>query len=119
MEATATPPAKQPRARTPRPKLERSACLVEAPALDGRPGTLWLTVGKEVTFYELAPIPEAAWGRAFSLRKEDGTEYAVNLGDEAKGIAPSCECLGHQRWSHKTVCKHLASIRALVEAGKL
>jgi hypothetical protein len=98
--------------------------LVEAPALDGRPGTLRLTVGQCGEFYELAEIPDVAWGRAFCLRKQDGTEYAVNLGDPARGIEPTCECLGHLRW-HGTAnsdgreCKHLAGLRALVAAGQL
>jgi hypothetical protein len=117
MQSTTEAPVKQPRKA--RPKPERSATLIEAPALDGRPGTLRLTIGKDTTSYELAPIPEAAWGRAFSLRKQDGTEYAVNLGDEAKGMPPSCECPGHQRWGYRTECKHLSSLRALVNAGKL
>jgi hypothetical protein len=112
------------RARKPRPKPDRRVFLVEAPYADGRPGTLSLTVGKQSELYELATIPDAAWGHAFCLRKQDGTEYAVNLGDPARGIEPTCECLGHLRW-HGTAnsagreCKHLAGLRALVERGLL
>jgi hypothetical protein len=67
------------------------------PADGSRPGTLAITVGGRTTFYELTAIPEAAWGRGFVLRKQDGTEYAVNLGDEARGLHPTCECLGFLR----------------------
>jgi hypothetical protein len=114
---TTTPRTRSP--RKPRPKPERGVFLVEAPYLDGHPGTLRLTVGKEATFYEVTPIPEAAWGTAFVLTKEDRTSYAVNLGDEAQGMAPTCECPGFLRWGHLGPCKHLDGLRALVSAGKL
>jgi hypothetical protein len=102
-----------------RPKPARSACLVEALALDGRPGTLLLTAGKEATFYELTVIPEAAWGVGFVLTKEDRTSYAVNLGDPAGGMPPTCECPGFARWGHQNPCKHLSALAELVGAGKL
>jgi hypothetical protein len=92
------------------------AFLVSAPAPDGRAGTVRIIIGKEDTFYELAPIPEAAWCMAFTLTKEDRTTYAVNLGDPAKGMPPSCECLGYLRWGR---CKHVSGLMALVNAGKL
>ena len=41
--------------------------------------------------------------------------YAVNIGGD--GEPASCECKGHARWSHRTVCKHIACLRALVERG--
>src|SRR5262249_52336889 len=112
MQATATRQARQ---RKPRVKPQRLVNLLEAPTFD-RPGTVGLTMGKEVTFYEVAPIVEAAWGRAFCVRKQDGTEYAVNLGDPAEGMNPSCDCLGHERWGG---CKHRESLAALVQAGRL
>ena len=40
-----------------------------------------------------------------------------HLGD--KDSAPSCECKGHLQHGHKTVCRHLACVRALIAAGKL
>jgi hypothetical protein len=106
-------------ARQPRPKPFRTFELTEAPALDGRPGTLLITVGKQSTFYGLSEIPDAAWGRGFALRKEDGTEYAVNTGDPARGITPSCDCMGFERWGRKGPCKHLQTVKALAEAGQL
>jgi hypothetical protein len=112
------------RARKSRPKPPLDLFLVDAPYADGRPGTLRLTVGKCSEFYEVAPIPEAAWGVAFCLRKQDGTEFHVNLGDPARGIGPTCECLGHLRWhgtpnSGGRECKHLAGLREFVEQGEL
>jgi hypothetical protein len=79
---------------------------------------LRISVGKKTTFYEVALIPEA-WGTAFTLTKQDRTTYDVNLGDEAEGLPPTCECPGWLRWGHRGPCKHLQSLRALVDAGKL
>jgi len=67
-------------------------------------------VGKETTFYELAPIVDACWGRAFELTKEDRTSYAVNLGDEAQGMAPACDCVGFLRWGHRGPCRHRGTV---------
>ena len=78
-----------------------------------------IRVGRAVTFYGLAPIVDCAWGRGFSLRKEDGVEYCINTGDPARGISPSCDCVGFERWGWKGPCKHLESILALVQAGQL
>ena len=35
-------------------------------------------MGRAVTFYELAPIVDCAWGRGFSLRKEDGVAEVLD-----------------------------------------
>ena len=105
MQATMTPTPKQ------RKPSAKAWLLVEAPTLE-RSGTLIIGAGREATAYELDYIRDAAWGLAFSLRKADGTDYAVNLGDEAKGLHPQCECPGHLRWSVE--CKHLQALRDLV-----
>jgi predicted nucleic acid-binding Zn finger protein len=42
--------------------------------------------------------------------------YHVHL-DDATG--DSCDCLGHIRWGHKTVCKHVAGIKACLQAGRI
>jgi hypothetical protein len=73
-------------------------------------------VGKDTFLYFIDPIA-SDYGRPFSLQKFDGTSYDVNLGDHDG--PPSCDCPGHLRWGHRTVCKHLAACRALVEAGRL
>jgi hypothetical protein len=71
------------------------------------------------TLYELTVILEAAWGRCFVLTKEDRTSLAVNLGDEARGLHPSCECAGFLGWGGRGPCKHLACLAALVASGRL
>jgi hypothetical protein len=58
---------------------------------------------------------------AFEVRKfscdlgpdESGEPYHVNL------TAGSCDCVGHLRHGHRTVCRHLAAVRALCERGAL
>jgi hypothetical protein len=79
-------------------------------------GVLIISVGKETFAYFVDAIP-ADYGRAFCLSKFTGESYDVNLGDAQH--PPSCECKGHLRWGHRTVCKHLAGLKALVEAGRL
>jgi hypothetical protein len=113
METTATAPAKQ--VRKPRPNPERSVRLERSPT-EEESGVLIITAGKQTFPYFIDPIA-SDYGRAFSLQKLDGTEYAVNLGDAEN--AASCGSTGHQRWGHRTVCKHLASLRALIERGLL
>jgi hypothetical protein len=67
-----------------------------------------------VDAYALGAIP-ADRGKGLALTKPDGTVYHVNLA----GRDSTCECLGHLRWSHRTVCKHVAALLALEAAGKL
>ncbi len=107
--------ARPPRKQKPRVKPARAVRLVTPPTED-ESGVLVITVGKQTFPYFIDPIA-SDYGRAFCLSKFDGTSYAVNLGDADNH--PSCECPGHLRWGHRTVCKHLASLRALLAAGKL
>jgi hypothetical protein len=74
----------------------------------------------EVFGYYVSGIP-AAWGVAFHLEKfaadvQEGEPacYAVNIGPE-----PSCECKGWLRWGHRTLCKHIRSLRQLHGQGRL
>lgn len=58
------------------------------------------------------------FGRGFRLEKfgaEGGDTYHVNLSAEGN----RCECLGHLRHGHRTVCRHVAALTNLTEAGKL
>ena len=92
-------------------RLDNGELMVEVE--DRRPTT------SKFSHYYISPIP-ADYGKAFRFEKfaaEGGEVYAVNLGDEREPA--SCECLGHLRFGHKTVCRHIASARALVGAGKL
>jgi hypothetical protein len=73
----------------------------------------------KLTHYYLTSLP-ADFGRAFRFSKfacEGGEEYHVNVGGE--GEPASCDCLGHLKHGHKTVCRHVACTRALIAAGKL
>jgi hypothetical protein len=72
--------------------------------------------------YYLEAIP-ADFGVAFRLTKlehqvEAGMpdHYHVHLDPRGRH---SCECLGHLRHGHKTVCRHVAACVALVANGKL
>jgi hypothetical protein len=72
--------------------------------------------------YYLQPLP-ADFGLAFRLTKlahqvEAGMpdHYDVRLDPRGRH---SCECLGHLRHGHKTVCRHVAACVALVASGKL
>jgi hypothetical protein len=71
----------------------------------------------EETRYHLSEVP-CDFGRGFELSKAscDGPEtYHVHL--DATGDA--CTCLGNLRWGHKTVCKHVAAVKALIAAKRL
>jgi hypothetical protein len=73
---------------------------------------------RKQTRYHLTPLLDCE-DVAFEVRKfscdlrpdEDGRPYAINLVDG------TCECVGHLRHGHRTVCRHLASLRALRERG--
>jgi hypothetical protein len=81
----------------------------------GSPGVLELTIAGVVQDYYLSEIG-ADWGRAFEVRKPlpDGTVYHVHVDSQ---LGDSCDCLGHLRWGHKTVCKHLSAVKALIAQG--
>jgi hypothetical protein len=108
--------------RKPQPKPARK-CRVED-CLGLKVLVITETLGPKVTVtrYHLWRVEGAELGAAFNLRKfvadgGDGNAYAVNLGN---GTHPaSCECNGWLRWGHRTVCRHLASLRALKAAGAL
>jgi hypothetical protein len=67
--------------------------------------------------YYVAAIP-SDFGRAFRWEKfsvEGGETYHVCL----DGTSATCECKGHLAHGHRTVCKHIAATRKLIEQGKL
>jgi hypothetical protein len=84
----------------------------------GSPALLEMTVGNDCFSYWLRPIP-ADEGQAFELKKSitEGSETYHVLLHGPHGH--SCECRGHLRWGHRTVCKHVASLLALIAEGKL
>ena len=61
--------------------------------------------------YTLEPIP-SDFGRGLLLHKHDGQSYAVNL----SGPDSTCDCKGHTQHGH---CKHVESLLALQQRGKL
>jgi hypothetical protein len=105
-------------------KPERKVNLAGTPAN----GLLTITCGAEQTLYRIEAVAVCDFGRGFKLTKRvwdresfaymDGDEYFVNLGG-GRYNSDECECLGHLRWGHKTVCRHVAALRALEAAGRL
>jgi hypothetical protein len=77
---------------------------------------LTLFVGKESFLYFLEPLA-SDFGQGYRLEKfATGETYDVHLGADGHN---SCECLGWLRWSHKTPCKHVASLLQLRAKGRL
>lgn len=79
---------------------------------------LWLTQDGKTRGYRLTPLP-SDFGAAYRLHKADAgdghsEQYDVCL--DLEHGRHSCECLGFLKHHH---CKHLESIIALVQAGKL
>lgn len=89
-------------------RLARGLLLVEL--VERRPRS------SKIDRYQVARL-SCDYGTAFRVAKVGGEVYAVNLGGD--GEPPSCECLGFLAHGTKTVCKHVASLRALLAAGKL
>src|SRR5262245_55185302 len=61
--------------------------------------------------YTLEPIP-SDFGHGLLLNKQDGSSYAVLL----SGPDSTCDCKGHTQHGH---CKHVESLLALQQRGKL
>jgi hypothetical protein len=62
------------------------------------------------TTYTVRPVPSALYGRAYRLRKADGTAYHVT--QDQNGHA--CDC-GDFAWRHEgrgTACKHVRALLA-------
>jgi hypothetical protein len=112
---------------TPRPRVKpaRSLRLLSAPTAN-RPGLLRIAVGDDVFLYVVERIP-ADFGQGFKLTKRvmvpveggvqptDAEVYHLNL----NGQRSTCECLGHLRHGHRTVCKHIAALLALQSRSAL
>jgi len=116
------------RTRTPKP---RSASYHR---VNARFGTLEMTVGegeKAETFgYYVEDLAHDLGDgmRCFKLTKyrtqqtpDEPAEYDVAIDLQADGDRgqTSCECLGWLRWSHRTACKHVSSLLALIRAGRI
>jgi hypothetical protein len=73
--------------------------------------------------YRVTPI-DADFGDGFEVAKVlaadmTGVDYAEPYHVNLSGATSTCECKGHLRHGHKTVCRHIALIRVLKNAGKL
>jgi hypothetical protein len=62
--------------------------------------------------YAFAELEHCDWGRGWTLTKEDGERYEINLAGESR----SCSCMGFEAHDH---CKHTDAVAALLAAGKL
>lgn len=87
---------------------------------ESHPGVGVVTIGTDRGHTEYALVEtETDWaGRAFALVKigadgEDVEQYSCFVGD---AVDSRCECRGFQRWGG---CKHLSSLRRLVESGEI
>jgi hypothetical protein len=100
-----------------RVKPERSVSL-PTPIRDGLPGSLQITIGKEVHQYDVHPIP-SDFGTAFRLIKYELVRQADNtfeLQDTARynvllnGEQSTCDCPGH---TYRGKCKHVDALTTL------
>ncbi len=53
---------------------------------------------------------------ARDIKPGEPTNYDVVISPDG---FDSCECLGHLRHGHKTVCRHVAAVRCLIAKGKI
>src|SRR5437660_421257 len=70
------------------------------------------TQAEKVDAYFLEPIVCQFSGRGLILHKHDGTSYSVRI----DGNDSECDCKGFTRFGH---CKHVESLLALQQRGKL
>lgn len=110
------PPARKPRTKPPR-KVRLEGLANEVMVITDGEGA----AAKEVR-YHLSPLA-ADFGLAFSVRKftadgGNGTAYDVCLGG-GPGNSDICGCKGHLQHGHRTVCRHVAALRALLTHGRV
>jgi len=78
------------------------------------------TEGRQTTIdrYYVREIPSDIGGRGFTFGKMAQHTFAVVEEHTCRlaGRDSTCECKGFERWSH---CKHLESLTALANRGKL
>lgn len=97
-----------------KPAPRRHARLVAPYDRDLGYGGLALTVNGKTTCYHVRPIPSDL-GDGFSLEREDtGEVHVVELSDE--GCQCSCRAF---RYGGTGSCKHLDSVRALRDHGRI
>jgi hypothetical protein len=93
--------------RPPRPKQPRSLRLLA-------PGLVRIVEGPKSDLYTFRKIP-SDYGTAYRVQKVGAVgsagqdAYHVNLSADGD----SCECKGHLRHGHRTVCRHISMLKAL------
>jgi hypothetical protein len=107
--APALPPA--------RPRDQRLARWITAPTPDNSHGVL--RIAEKVTDYFCRRIESEIGGIAFELtkvepREGEGEETVYHVLLDAASGKHSCDCKGHLRWGHRTLCKHIASLLTLL-----
>jgi hypothetical protein len=105
--------------RTSRKPVARSVRVWDDPT-PTMPGIVTITAGKLATDYYLTPLP-SDFGRAFQLEKFT-TQGEENYHVLLNGEHSTCECKGflkHGLCKDGRGCKHIASLNALKERGKL
>lgn len=77
-------------------------------------GLLTLTVGRDEDAYIVAEYPNGHVGRGFTLTKlgDDFAGYSVECGPRGD----TCDCEG---FKYRRSCKHTASVRLLLDSGRL
>src|SRR5262245_27925329 len=111
--------------RTPAPRQRRKPA--RSLRLYGQAGdelrVLQIREGDKLSHFYVREIP-AACARGFRLERYLSEQVADRPNSYDVLIAPRqsddlCECPGHLRWGHRTVCRHRAALRALMAEGRL
>jgi hypothetical protein len=102
--------------RTRKPRQVVRTVKLNLTPFDGNPGTLTIRVANVIRDYFVRPIP-SDFGKGFLLEKmapegDEPESYDVKV----SGRDGLCGCKGHARHGH---CKHVQSLQALVNLGKL
>jgi len=101
---------------TPTKSEKHGAILWEAKTTDDSPlaGLLTITGKRCHQTYEVSEFPADFAGRAFTLKKADGSGfYSVFIGAGSERI---CDCRGHAAHGR---CKHASALEALVQNGQI
>jgi hypothetical protein len=86
-----------------------------SPPTAKEPGVLCITTGKKPSQYAFKEISCDIGGRGFAIHALGigGVLYHVRIGD---GTDVTCECMGFLRHGR---CKHIMSLRALMENDQI
>jgi hypothetical protein len=77
---------------------------------------LLIAKGRAQDLYTVNEFPTGWDGRAFQLTKDDGIGTVYDVFVSRNGQDDRCDCTGNLQHGR---CKHVDSLRALIEAGRL